>query len=594
MTTPYTTGTISLTNGSAVVTGIGTAWQIALIKGGIVYPEAAGNGLPIATVDSDTQITAAVDWTGATGTYSYALVRDTAYDAQIAQNAEALARLLAGLEAGTIWKYDMSGDTAGRDIYDGKPKGFSYLDVSQVPAQLWVKASNTEGDWAGPHSYGQGAQGEPGPVGAAANVVFEEPETGLPGTDVEMDVTGAGTTGDPYHVTFTIPRGDPGQDGTGTGDVVGPASATDGHLALFDGLTGKVLKDGGAPFSGAYADLSGKPTLGSAAALNVGVTAGTVAAGDDPRFSAGGSSKNEAIFALEIADLKGARLGMVGGVADAFDDESGVATKTNAIYSAENDRYEPTVSSDSGGQSSTSGAGTTTLAYTMIDRSFALPSSTTISRIRIYLAAAATVIVKIVQEITTASYSIVASQSVAHPGGGWVSFALSSPFAVPSSGVYRTGLYIAAGGPTTGLPSAVRSYKAGDVTGANQTGFAADTGGVVPVQYEYNIVTQNMTLVSTPYAAQSGAPAAGRLAVQVVETDPVIINTDLIAKMSRDGGTTWATAVLSLSQSLIGPKIYETNNINLSSLPSGTSMKWEIDTANNKNVAISGVVMQWS
>ena len=143
MTTPYTTGTISLTNGSAVVTGIGTAWQIALIKGGIVYPEAEGNGLPIATVDSDTQITAAVEWTGETGTYSYALVRDTTYDAQIAQNAEALARLLAGLEAGTIWKYDMSGDTAGRDIYDGKPKGFSYLDVSVVPAQLWVKASNT-------------------------------------------------------------------------------------------------------------------------------------------------------------------------------------------------------------------------------------------------------------------------------------------------------------------------------------------------------------------------------------------------------------------------------------------------------------------
>lgn len=285
MTTPYTTGTISLTNGSAVVTGIGTAWRIALIKGGIVYPEAAGNGLPIATVDSDTQITAAVEWTGASGTYSYALVRDTAYDAQIAQNAEALARLLAGLEAGTLWKYDMSGDSASRDIYDGKPKGFSYLDVSVVPAELWVKASNTEGDWAGPHSYGQGSQGEPGPVGPAANVVFEDPETGLPGTDVEMDVTGTGTVSDPYHVMFTIPRGNPGADGTGTGDVVGPAGATSGRMALFDGATGKLLMEGPLPFSGAYADLSGKPTLGSAAALNVGTAAGTVAAGDDSRFS---------------------------------------------------------------------------------------------------------------------------------------------------------------------------------------------------------------------------------------------------------------------------------------------------------------------
>jgi hypothetical protein len=36
--------------------------------------------------------------------------------------------------------------------------------------------------------------------------------------------------------------------------------------------------------SGNYLDLSNKPTLGSAAALNVGTTAGTVAAGDDSRI----------------------------------------------------------------------------------------------------------------------------------------------------------------------------------------------------------------------------------------------------------------------------------------------------------------------
>ena len=36
-----------------------------------------------------------------------------------------------------------------------------------------------------------------------------------------------------------------GQDGTGTGDVVGPASAIDERIAVWDGLTGKLLKDGG-------------------------------------------------------------------------------------------------------------------------------------------------------------------------------------------------------------------------------------------------------------------------------------------------------------------------------------------------------------
>ena len=37
--------------------------------------------------------------------------------------------------------------------------------------------------------------------------------------------------------------------------------------------------------SGAYSDLSGRPTLGQAAGLNVGTTSGSVAAGDDPRIT---------------------------------------------------------------------------------------------------------------------------------------------------------------------------------------------------------------------------------------------------------------------------------------------------------------------
>jgi hypothetical protein len=103
MTTPYTVGTITLTNGSAVVTGAGTAWQTALIVGGIIYAEAAGgNSMPILTVDSDTQITAAVKWKGATGSYSYALVIDTAYDRQVLANATALAQILQALQKPSV------------------------------------------------------------------------------------------------------------------------------------------------------------------------------------------------------------------------------------------------------------------------------------------------------------------------------------------------------------------------------------------------------------------------------------------------------------------------------------------------------------
>lgn len=193
----YTAGTVSLTNGSAVVTGVGTAWQIALIVGGTIYVEAAGNPLPIDSVDSDTQITAAIAWAGATGAYNYVLRRSTTYDEQVAKNAEIFARLVAELEAGTIWKYDASGDTAGKAFYDTRPKGFSYLDTSGAQPALWVKASNDEGDWAGPFAYGVG------PQGPAPNLTFSPVVTGAPGTPASLEVTGAG----PYDLAFTVPAG---------------------------------------------------------------------------------------------------------------------------------------------------------------------------------------------------------------------------------------------------------------------------------------------------------------------------------------------------------------------------------------------------
>lgn len=101
MTTPYTAGTVTLTNGSAVITGIGTARQTALIAGGILIAEADGP-LPILSIDSNTQITAAIKWKGVTGTYPYAIMRDTAYGQQTVANAQALANYLTRLDTATL------------------------------------------------------------------------------------------------------------------------------------------------------------------------------------------------------------------------------------------------------------------------------------------------------------------------------------------------------------------------------------------------------------------------------------------------------------------------------------------------------------
>lgn len=55
---------------------------------------------------------------------------------------------------------------------------------------------------------------------------------------------------------FTIAIGGSGGGG-GTGDVVGPATAVVGHLAVFSNASGKELADGGAPPT--LSDLGGQP-----------------------------------------------------------------------------------------------------------------------------------------------------------------------------------------------------------------------------------------------------------------------------------------------------------------------------------------------
>lgn len=59
--------------------------------------------------------------------------------------------------------------------------------------------------------------------------------------------------------------------GGGTGDVVGPASSVDGRVVLFDGTTGKLLKDGGA-LPTQYTDEMARDAIGTALTGGTGIT----------------------------------------------------------------------------------------------------------------------------------------------------------------------------------------------------------------------------------------------------------------------------------------------------------------------------------
>lgn len=320
MTALYKDGTITLVNGSPVITGNDTAWAVSLIVGGTVFVEVdGGNPLPILPDDggtanlhpiTDTQMTSAINWTGPSGAFNYALVRDMSYTRQQSINAEKLGDLLSQLDnpllaalssieglqdhlilltgpsTATIIPrsslvegvdYDVAVNAlADLATYNGEVKDFSVLvaDAGSGRAALFIKRSNTDGDWVNP-AYITGLKGEPGTDG----------EDGRPGpfTTIQMGDTTTLNPGQPATVTLTpvspgvvrldfgLPRG---TNGTGTGDVVGPAGAVNDSIAIFDGATGKLLKVGG--------------VAGDAAYKNTGTSAGTVAAGDDGRFSNNG------------------------------------------------------------------------------------------------------------------------------------------------------------------------------------------------------------------------------------------------------------------------------------------------------------------
>jgi hypothetical protein len=68
----------------------------------------------------------------------------------------------------------------------------------------------------------------------------------------------------------------------------GPLSSTDNHVVVFDGATGALVKDSGL-------------TLGNSSSLDVGTTAGTVAAGNDARLSDARSPTAHSHAASEIS-----------------------------------------------------------------------------------------------------------------------------------------------------------------------------------------------------------------------------------------------------------------------------------------------------
>jgi hypothetical protein len=105
--------------------------------------------------------------------------------------------------------------------------------------------------------------------------------------------------------------------------------------------------------------------------------------------------------------------------------------------------------------------------------------------------------------------------------------------------------------------------------------------------------TGPMTLTSIAYTAFV-TPTKASIFVTMEAIDTVVINTDFIVEVSRDGGTSWTAAELSpIVARTIGGYFYKDENIDLTGQPSGTSMKYRIRQLNDKRLKVHDIQFSW-
>jgi hypothetical protein len=109
----------------------------------------------------------------------------------------------------------------------------------------------------------------------------------------------------------------------------------------------------------------------------------------------------------------------------------------------------------------------------------------------------------------------------------------------------------------------------------------------------YESPTQGLTVRSESFTA-SAAPTGMKGVIRVKEVDAATAGTDYALDFSRDNGTTWTTATLTELFTAPGSiRVCETNLVDVSAQPSGTSLRWRFRTGNGKMVELHDALLYW-
>lgn len=299
-------------------------------------------------------------------------------------------------------------------------------------------------------------------------------------------------------------------------------------------------------------------------------------------------------MAVAIAELQGTPLGFVNGVADSYGDTSGIdaAASTNATHDASGGYYHNPVSGF-GPNLFTSGPAMSA------DSVRADQPSWTPDRL-------------VDGNVTTEWHN----NDIA--GGGWCQYDLGAgnEMAIGKLRMYSNGLanrisgfdfqgsnnavdwttLLSAGLSTDsawhewifGNSTNYRYYRMLRTAGDGYAGFM-EWEAFAPIG-----AALDMTLTSVGFTA-TVAPTLGRIYHHVNADATGALNTDLIAQVSRDDGTTWSAATL-IDRGIIqggSVRIISDDAVDLSSQPTGTAPRYQVLTKNGHYCRIYDSMLQW-
>ena len=124
---------------------------------------AGGQTVPIASVQSPTQLTLKQPWPIASLTGApYNILSLGEHWRQAITINKRLADLLSKWEVVSPFKFDAAGTLAERDTYNNQPRGFVYVALDPLPVRIFIKRANTNSsaDWSDGIYIGSGGQAE--------------------------------------------------------------------------------------------------------------------------------------------------------------------------------------------------------------------------------------------------------------------------------------------------------------------------------------------------------------------------------------------------------------------------------------------------